>query len=1485
MSFEFLIPVARDDLLNKTDVSQFVVDEVLSPRELPGALHELKTNLRAHGARIILENFDVLFSVLCLQKDLPQDLKEDAWELVVKITKSLSNDLANVLEDAPPVKEEKKASLNMVKMVCYLLCQYMEMLDAEDSKPSATQLVNAKGRAKSNKSKKGSTGMDWDEERGMGLKALLHLVSLNIHRLWDPPIPNEEFVNLVTNCCYKLFENPGLAYASAMETRQVMNHILAVMVKSYNHSLGCSLKVVQLVQHFEHLVVPLAQTLQVITEEFGVKTVLCEITREIGRLAPEDAVKDSAGTRNCSTFLVEIADRIPAFVLPNMSLLLCHLDSEPYIMRNCVLGVIGEILIKVLNKDGLDDKTKATRDQFLDNLEDHVHDTNAYVRSKCLQIWTAIVNEKCLPLSRQVSLTTLVVGRLQDKSSSVRKQALLLVTNLFKCNPYAAKFSVKELEQNYENEAEKLKQMMKEEEEENGGQGNPILGKLEADWRVMEIKISEALLDEGESQDTEEKEEEEGSQTKPSDPLITDEDTPDSVTERVMTLLMEEKRCAAHKLMTAMVATYPDLTQEASQQSERTDSQDSSQGDGSDIIQCLKKIFMRQRRGNLELAAEAVQSQMSEDQCGVVSDVSKQQVLTWYLRDTLAFAVETEKAFPVICRLLGSENVSDVLGAVEFFVTGFKFGLSSAMQGVRRMLPLIWSKESGVKDAVVDAYKKMYLSPEGNSQRACALAVVKNLSALTFGVTIGDLTSLEGLMMELMKTGDLESTVMKILWERFTLKIPDTSAEDSRAAILLLSMAAGADNTVVRSNINVMVSEGLGPRAESDFMLARDTCLALLKLSNSKRMKGQVAGKPFRLPQDHDMFTRLSHILVKGVADVENRYWIPLAEQAVKVIYKLSNHPDAVCGEIIRKVINEFQRVNEADKPSDTPMDTASDTPTDTASDTPTDTASNTTTDTASDTPTDTQTDTGPSVEVSQKSVVVLTRVLSLAGQVAFSQMVYLESDVLDELKRRRASKEDSGKTPARQNKKARESSASEAIEEELGLAGAAAEDAEAEYIRKVCERDIVTGKTLLGALAPVIVAVCTNQAKYSDPELQTAASLALSKFMMVSSEFCDTHLQLLFTILEKTSHATIRANIIIALGDLTFRFPNMIEPWTPRIYARLRDESTLVRQNTLQVLTHLILDDMVKVKGQISEMATCLVDHNEKISSSAKIFFTELSKKGNAIYNIMPDLISRLSDPDVGVDEEHFRTILRYLFAFIQKDRQCESLVEKLCQRFRAARNERQWRDLSFCLSMLSYNEKSLRKLQENFVCFADKLADDDVYSCFVSIITKSQSSSKLGTKVAALAPLLTELEERLERCHNKGMEDDEITQKASQASQRGKTPRKTPARKGKAGRRTKKVISDSEDDDPQENKTPIVRRQTQRKAKPKVSFDSDEDSDLELFDLDKSCTEDSQSQESASQKTLESSDEEDLMPVKKQTHRGGKKKTRPLLTVNSPR
>lgn len=103
---------------------------------------------------------------------------------------------------------------------------------------------------------------------------------------------------------------------------------------------------------------------------------------------------------------------------------------------------------------------------------------------------------------------------------------------------------------------------------------------------------------------------------------------------------------------------------------------------------------------------------------------------------------------------------------------------------------------------------------------------------------------------------------------------------------------------------------------------------------------------------------------------------------------------------------------------------------------------------------------------------------------------------------------------------------------------------------------------------------------------------------------------------------------------------------------------------------------------------------------------FLRCCSQDNAIYNLLPDIISRLSDPERAMTTDDFNTIMksvayfilgffpnssgktcvlgkvglcvfirclmwffRQLFSYITKERQTESLVEKLCQRFRTAK------------------------------------------------------------------------------------------------------------------------------------------------------------------------------------------------------------------------
>lgn len=56
--------------------------------------------------------------------------------------------------------------------------------------------------------------------------------------------------------------------------------------------------------------------------------------------------------------------------------------------------------------------------------------------------------------------------------------------------------------------------------------------------------------------------------------------------------------------------------------------------------------------------------------------------------------------------------------AVQFCVTVCEFGVANSVSGVRKMLPLVWSTDTAIKDAVVQAYRRLYLNPQGDTVRS-----------------------------------------------------------------------------------------------------------------------------------------------------------------------------------------------------------------------------------------------------------------------------------------------------------------------------------------------------------------------------------------------------------------------------------------------------------------------------------------------------------------------------------------------------------------------------------------------------------------------------------------------------------------------------------------------------------------------------------------------------------------------------------------------
>lgn len=362
-------------------------------------------------------------------------------------------------------------------------------------------------------------------------------------------------------------------------------------------------------------------------------------------------------------------------------------------------------------------------------------------------------------------------------------------------------------------------------------------------------------------------------------------------------------------------------------------------------------------------------------------------------------------------------------------------------------------------------------------------------------------------------------------------------------------------------------------------------------------------------------------------------------------------------------------------------------------------------------------------------------------------------------------------------------------------LIGASAEDSIAELITAVCEDELLySTHGMLKKFVPVIMEVLKHPGKYQDNELQQAACLSMIRFMSASSKFCSSNLQFLMNILNQTKNIKMKCNIIIGLSDFTFRFPNVIAPWITHFYSTLNDKNDELRLTAVKVLSYLILHEMIRVKGQISALALCIVDPNDEIKNSTQQFFREIANKSNILYNVLPDIISRLSDPNSEVEEEKYRIIMKYIIGLINKDKQVESLVEKLCLRFKVTKEERQWRDIGYCLSLLNYTEKTIKKLIENIPCFKDKVQIDEVYDCFKSIISSTLKFAKPEVKSITL-----ELQKRIEACFNINDGDQQGSIDGEEERAAMPPPKAIPGRRGKKVPAKKKsaVAANSDSDD----------------------------------------------------------------------------------------
>ena len=664
-----------------------------------------------------------------------------------------------------------------------------------------------------------------------------------------------------------------------------------------------------------------------------------------------------------------------------------------------------------------------------------------------------------------------------------------------------------------------------------------------------------------------------------------------------------------------------------------------------------------------------------------------------YYTDAIKFVTLINSVIPTICLLLSSTTKSEVIEVMEFLVDAHIYKLEKSKEGIRKMLHLIWEKELSSEDGTKMSIKEQLVQ----NYRKIYLFADDSLGAKERSQTIAQ--NLIGLV------DGITVAEMASLSELFGVFMNKNLIGES---VIQQVFAVFASNEFDRRHrrsaiiILAMLSKSrrdiVEKRLEAVIKLGlgtlglQDCLVAQYALEAIQSLAGS-AQQSVNLRLPHD------NILFERIAafvlgdGCRGPRWFPVVAAAINAIFMLADKPSAVVSGILSALAKDvFSGEAQAQG----------------------------------------------LLNCSRNK---LCKLLLVIGQVASCTSNHL--DLVE-----RHGKDTAQKMDAKSAKGA---------DADLAKVSASAEDDFAELVKGVREQEVLYGpQSMLTVLAPLVAHICSNNVAFHERALQRIATVALARLMTVSSRFCEQHLRLYLAVLEHAEDAVVRSNMAIAFGDLAQGFNRVMDENIDALFRRLGDGDLRVRRNTLMVLTHLALTGMIKVKGQIGDMARCLIDRDERIRNLARVFFSEMAARdaggvgSNGIYNHIPDILSHLSAGGAAVPEEDFHAIMRFIFDFIRKERQMENLIEKLCLRFRQSDSARHARDLAFCLGLVNFaGDRALRKLVEGFPQYQDKLVDERVMQAFVEIVNRSRKSCK-----AELRPVLNDFEQRLLQAANGNLE-----------------------------------------------------------------------------------------------------------------------------------
>ncbi len=277
-------------------------------------------------------------------------------------------------------------------MYIFLLHWFLSQAKQASPKPAPTK-GKGRGRKATKKDSESSSTWQTETQKEAILSIMIHTLELDLSRLWKMTYPEDEFLSLFATTAYSMLEDP--ANAKSKVIKRCLFLLISILVKKYNQAPGVVNSLINMLHKFEHLPPHIAELMEVMVNEFKCTQIVGDIIREIARMNPKEA-RDNCGVKNISLFLAALGERVPRHVLPNISVLLPHLNGESYMMRNGIIQLIGFLVAKGFAEEDKKTEDSEARDDLLNILGERFRDVNSFTRNRVIQTWQYLI--QCVQL-------------------------------------------------------------------------------------------------------------------------------------------------------------------------------------------------------------------------------------------------------------------------------------------------------------------------------------------------------------------------------------------------------------------------------------------------------------------------------------------------------------------------------------------------------------------------------------------------------------------------------------------------------------------------------------------------------------------------------------------------------------------------------------------------------------------------------------------------------------------------------------------------------------------------------------------------------------------------------------------------------------------------------------------------------------------------------------------------------------------------------